>query len=286
MKINIENILGISEKEIKLFGKVKSIIINNYEYEEGSVFSKHLLSKYIYKYDENGNIIEYNHYKSDGSLNRKRTYKYDENGNIIESNDILNESYDRTLIIRYDKNVNNIEWSWHGSDGYSSEKNTARYDENGNIIEENEFWQGKFTYNYDVNGNEIEWNWYLNDGILYKKHTKQYDVNGNEIEFNFYEYGELVSTKTCKYDENGNTIEDNRIHHDDEDADWERTTYSYGYDENGNIIEKNCYKSDRSLEYKHTYRYEFDEKNNYIKSIKYLNDNPKSIIEREIEYFN
>ncbi|HJY12203.1 MAG TPA: hypothetical protein VJ304_05405 [Flavobacterium sp.] len=36
-------------------------------------------------YDETGNVIEYNNYMSDGSINYKVLYKYDDNGNEIES---------------------------------------------------------------------------------------------------------------------------------------------------------------------------------------------------------
>ena len=40
--------------------------------------------KYIYTYDDKGNKIEKNEYKSDGSLNYKYSYKYDDKGTVFE----------------------------------------------------------------------------------------------------------------------------------------------------------------------------------------------------------
>jgi hypothetical protein len=46
----------------------------------------YLDSKRTYKYDDKGNKIEENSYKTDGSLNYRWTYKYDNKGNKIERN--------------------------------------------------------------------------------------------------------------------------------------------------------------------------------------------------------
>ena len=43
-----------------------------------------LLSKFIKKYNEKGNVIELNNYESDGSLQSKDISKYNDNGNEIE----------------------------------------------------------------------------------------------------------------------------------------------------------------------------------------------------------
>ncbi len=56
-----------------------------YEYEEKFGELEVILEgKDIYKYDSNGNKVEWLMYNSDGSLESKTIYKYDSNGNIIE----------------------------------------------------------------------------------------------------------------------------------------------------------------------------------------------------------
>ncbi len=64
---------------------IKTETILKYEYEEKFGELEVILEgKYIYKYDSNGNQIEWSMYNSDGSLESKTIYKYDSNGNIIE----------------------------------------------------------------------------------------------------------------------------------------------------------------------------------------------------------
>ena len=52
-----------------------------------------LIYKNIYKYDANGNMIEWNLYKSDGSLKTKRIYQYDYDatGNWIKKTETKND---------------------------------------------------------------------------------------------------------------------------------------------------------------------------------------------------
>ena len=64
---------------------IKTETILKYEYEEKFGELEVILEgKYIYKYDSNGNQIEWSMYNSDGSLESKTIYKYDSNGNKVE----------------------------------------------------------------------------------------------------------------------------------------------------------------------------------------------------------
>ena len=94
--------------------------------------------KYIYEYDDKGNKIEENIYKSDGSLDYKDTYEYDNKGNKIEFNE-------------YD------------SDGSLLWKFRLEYDNIGNIIESIEYdsdgiveSEGSFEFEYDENLNWVK----------------------------------------------------------------------------------------------------------------------------------
>ena len=90
---------------------IKTETILKYEYEEKFGELEVILEgKYIYKYDSNGNKVEYSSYDSDGSLNWKFIYKYDSNGNTVEQS-----SYD--------------------SDGSLLLKDISKYDSKNRIIE-------------------------------------------------------------------------------------------------------------------------------------------------------
>jgi len=118
----------------------------------------------------------------------------------------------------------------------------------------------KCKYKIDEDGNLIEFNQYDNDGELIEKWKAKYDEDGNLIEESHYDKdGELVLKQKCKYDEDGNLTE------------WT----SFGY-----------FEKDEELDFMYKYKYaEFDKKNNWIVKVRYSNDTPTAIEEREIEYY-
>ena len=114
----------------------------------------------------------------------------------------------------------------------------------------------KETYKYDDKSNLIEDNSYYSDSSLNCKWTYKYDDKDNRIEANGYSANGSFNGK-----------------------------YINKYDDKGNQIEENYYKADGSLDSKETYKYEFDGKGNWIKRITFKNQIPKSIYEREYEYY-
>lgn len=78
----------LREKQPDLFGKVKTLKETTCEAKDvfGKVTKGNIISKSIYKYDENGKEIEWSQYNSADSLIGKETFKYDESGNGIEWN--------------------------------------------------------------------------------------------------------------------------------------------------------------------------------------------------------
>ena len=116
---------------------IKTETILKYEYEEKFGELEVILEgKYIYKYDSNGNQIEWSMYNSDGSFFSKTIYKYDSNGNEIESSRYDSDgSLLWKTISQYDSNGNEIEWSWYNSDGSLEEKNIYKYDSKNRTIE-------------------------------------------------------------------------------------------------------------------------------------------------------
>lgn len=197
-------------ESLKIFNDIGNLTVHNMYDWDGN------LTKYIFKYDDNGNVIARYDYNSDGSLRFKSTIVYDDNGNGIEDN-IYNSDGDLKYkhIKKYDNKGNRIEDNVYNSDGSLLKKRTIKYDDNGNKIE--------------ING-------YINDPLGYskKKSTFIYDDKGNEIEEIRYDF----STKnTFKYDVNGNVIESLHRYIEDGSLD-SKTTNKYEFDKKGNWIKK------------------------------------------------
>ena len=60
---------------------------------------------------------------------------------------------------------------------------------------------------------------------------------------------------------------------------------TYKYDDKGNEIEENDFKSDGTLDYEFNYKYDYTKTGNWIKETEFINDKPKNIITREINYY-
>ena len=172
------------------------------------------------KYAENGNKIEENWYKLDGSLDKKKTYKYAENGNRTEEN-----SYeaDGSLSSKY---------------GDAPTK-TYKYDEKGNKIETNIYrsdgsFRNRDKYKYDEKGYKIERYYSNSDGRVVLVSTSKYDKKGNKIECNGC--GWEAEDETYKYDEKGNIIEYKGIF--DNGFLLFKKSYEYEFDKRGNWIKQ------------------------------------------------
>ena len=228
-------------------------------------------SKWIYKYDENGNNIEEysyeyknpskkdqndsdftnideegRHYKE--GLVEKKTPKYDTNGKIVEWSIYkylgkqLKEKHLTKETIKYDKQGNVME---RKSNGKLGDRHTFKYDDYGNIIEESIESGGKlrrqYIYEFNNKGNltsESKYIYFPKDKEGSRKFYKY--KKGKKIESNeFFSSGGHPLRKTYKYDENGNLIE---VGVDNRDLGKIKYNESYKYDEKGNKTE--CIQTD------------------------------------------
>jgi hypothetical protein len=231
--------------EANLKGKVKSFEESRYDAEErfGKIEKGNLHRWEFYKYDEQGNIIEFRYNSDYGSGEVNWVYKYDEQGNMIEA-------------------------SRHHSDGSLIKGEVYKYDEQGNMIESQEYyWNGslssKATYKYDEQGNQIERTWHNDDGSILRKWIYEYDEQAYSIQNKkrgFYHFGENTVDLTVIL---GNMIEMNQ-YNSDGSPQWK---WVFEYDEQGNMIQTNWYTSDGSPFYKWVYKY--DEQGNMIEASKY-----------------
>lgn len=110
-----------------------------------------VLSKYVYKYDQEGNKIAYDEFESDGSFEAHQSFTYDNEGNLFEE-------------------------KYHNTDGSVSQVIT--YDAHGNRIQNDSdvlSYREKYEYLYDDIGNWIE-------TLSYKESTLEY-IEKREIEY-------------------------------------------------------------------------------------------------------
>ena len=262
---NIENDI-VYHIENYLRGNVKSIYTTSFVAIEkfGEIEKGDKEWQYSYEYDNKSiyyewEKIEHNYYDKDGELFRKYKYKVDEGGGFD---------------VPFDLNVLNKKGETLGT--RADEHNI--YDKDGEIL-------GNYAdYKLDYSGNKIEKNYYDKDGELFRKYKYKY-VDGNHIDnglgtFNVYDKdGGLFQKYIYKFFL-GNLIEKNCY---DKDGELFRK-YKYKVDYNSRLIEKNVYDKDGDLEYKSNYK--FDDKENWIQQIKFIDDKPAFIIEREIKYYN
>lgn len=92
----------------------------------------------------------------------------------------------RKTIFDYDKNWNLIRATTLNKDGSSEVSEPFRYDENGNLIEQKDYYT--FKYKYDNKGNCIESNEYDNEGKPDEKINFKYDKSGAVIEEDHFNY--------------------------------------------------------------------------------------------------
>ena len=203
-----------------------------------------------------------------------------EKGQIGVSGKLNGRVYDRVI---FDDKGNQIERIVYNF------THKYKYDDIGNRIENTSYnidgeihWKKK--YKYDDKGNEIEEKHYNKNGGLIFTYKYKYDDKGNRIERSGYGWPsfDLTSKTKYKYDDKGNEIEEKNYNFEFLST----TLTKYKYDDKGNEIEEKSYDKKNKLIDKTNYEYKFDDKENWIQQIKFIDDKPAFIIEREIKYYD
>lgn len=231
---------------------------------------------------------------------------YDENGNVV-----INRAFERGEELRwdniYDDNGKKIESNYKYNN--SNEKNTFKYNQYGDLIEQCCYkdsklsYIGKYKYEYDESGKMISQHtcdnsWYFykynKDGLIIEKLEKrsdkdndpawkvtyQYDQHGQLIEEADYNAeNRLVRKETFRYDEDGHIIE--HCKYDDNDflkriSGFLKYRETYKYDRNGNQTEERLYEGNNLDSYE---IYKYDENGNKISKYTY---NPEGILHSKI----
>ncbi len=162
-------------------------LVKRIDFDKGIENYKEVLS-----YDKNRNKIERKVYLKDSNgefyLEIRSLYKYDNEGNLVEKSDF---EFEEVLQLRntrkYDSRGNLSENIHYKSDGSLSRRVVNKFDIRNNKIERLEYdsddiIESKNQYKFDVSGNEIEDKDFDSDGTLYSIKNRRYDENGNIIE--------------------------------------------------------------------------------------------------------
>jgi hypothetical protein len=197
------------------------------------------------------------------SLTRQYSNKYNVEGNISDG-DILN-MYGKTIgksISKYDDKGTLLEIGLYKTDGSLISITKYKYNDQGQMIEQNGYSDDKLTY-----------------AISYK-----YDSSGFKVEENssFSANNSANQKLLFTYDSRGNEIKSVAMK-DDKKSNY---SFTYGYNDSDNVVSENFYDANGNMLTWSSYKYlEYDKAGNWIKRIKFKNDEPVEITEREIEYY-
>lgn len=167
--------------------------------------------KIEYKYISPGKLDELIKFNDKGEITEKQKYTYSDNKKLITI-------YDETPSIKekisetYDSKGNLIERAKMQSDNSITKLNKYKYNLNNQLIEEEEYYGGKFsfklTYNYDSDGNISSIDKEDADGKKFVNNSYSYDHKGNLIEEKWYDgVPDDYSKKSYNYDDNDNIKE-------------------------------------------------------------------------------
>ena len=275
-------ILNQDVKEFKKAGelKIKQRNTISYFYNNSGQRSERgtLVESVIY--DERGNRIEHINFKSTGDVDLKWVYKYDENNNLIRSetynifDDLVGWSdieYDengieisRREMNRSVKGITNVNYKF-GKDGYLTDKITK--DAQDNILTREKL-------EIDDAGYLIKKYVYDKNDKLMSEYNMQYDSLGNLINEEQVLEGYSRSDISYRYDSKGNLIV--------KDAGYYKQEFKY--DSRGNIVEEDLYDKDGFRQQKFVYTY--DQRDLLVDKVRYdSEDRPFLFVKYEYEFY-
>lgn len=245
-------------------GQIKTLSESEYASEKvnGEVEKASLIEKTVSEYDVEGKILNRKRYGSNNLLRYSWIFNYNNLGQNTQEEFYADNQLSYTIEYSYDAIGNLIRESYYGFNGYNTIIKYI-YDGNGNLIEEQNYdfrgnFASKFTYNHDSNGNVIEEKYFNPVDFLSWRKTSKYDNKGKLIEANGYQTdGKLTSIVTFNYDVRGNLTEE-KLHNYPFTGIFDITSYTYD-------------KIDKMI--------------NWLQRVKFFNDEPIAITEREIEYY-
>lgn len=238
-----------------LNGQVKSVVSSLYKLTDSlGVLKKNDLQKVIeYKFDQHGNVLEYNEIFSTtfNTHSVKAHYDWINYQVIIEK--------DEAKVLKFNDDWNLIEETTYGGDGKVLSKTINKFNDLGLIKEEIDIYKGELssrtTYEYDKKGNLLEKKTLSDGGVSLRSFA--YDKDNNRIKACFSSSILQESCSYTEYNEIGNPVFTRNS--------GQTKFKSYEYDKN-NIL-RNVYHFD-AIDTTETSSY--NEKGQMIKNVKFI----------------
>ena len=182
-----------------------------------------------YKYSSNGDLSEI-YYYSNNALVEKRTIENSGNSRIIFIYNGANQLTGK-ISKTFDTKDNLLQETNYTADGKINKDFIYKYDNKGNVIEEEQHLYGKFSlrkkFTYDSSGNLVK--------IVYEKSG-----------------GESFTNNTYSYDSRGLLVEESWYNESKD----KYSSKKYKYSSTGNLLEANCYFAQFNSQYVYKYKYE------------------------------
>lgn len=234
------------------------------------------------EYDENGNMIKFAQYLSDGSVCYWN--EYDKNGNLTNHIDNWDKSsyHQDKYGYEYDINGKMKKCVQYYNDG--SVWIECKYDTRGNRTECIEYCYGKSSvwerqeYEYDTNNNRTKEVCYDGSGSVIWRYEWKYDADGNLTEHIKYDGdGSIEDWDKYEYGINGNMTKHINYNDNGSICYWNEDEY----DISGNLIKEVCHEADGSVF--HWQEWEYGINQNLVKYVEYDGDKSAAFW-REEEY--
>jgi hypothetical protein len=238
----------INFKERKSIENNTEIYIYQWKYdgngniiEYNKIRGDSILRKQTAIYNKDNKIIDYKEYESTGKLAWKKTWKYDLKGSLIEFENFNRSGYYSKDKFKY---INGIlaETLNYDENDIKVSKTTHYYHKNAKIKEEiEEYFDTEYTSkvisNYNQQGKIISKKEYNKENNIIRQFTYQYDNMGNLI-LDSSKYGKEISL----YDNKGNLIKSDHYYYKDdlsqEKDELTRVITTFEYDLIGNKIKE------------------------------------------------
>lgn len=257
-------------KDMNLYGKVKTFKITPYKLVDyfGKITKGNKQDFWkgdvVIVFDEQGYKKENNTYNKVGQLSQKVIYRYDEKGKRT-SRDLYN-SYGKLqmkFLYVYDNKGFKTAYNSYSPTGELNDSYLYKNDAKGRMLDEtwikkDKSFGSKYTYDYDAKTGKLAkmCQYTSSETQVDNCTTYKYDKMGRISEIEIYNSNNIPTRKSViTYDDKGNEKE-----------------IKY-YDGKGVFLEERYYE------------YKFDDNGNWIERIEYINQFPKSFLEREITYY-
>ena len=263
-------------------GSKDSYLADVYKYDDrGNLIDYQVLNKhgntireYLYRFDADNRNVEFTALKRNGKIKRQMTYDYDKAGNNIETHWFFDDDPPARLVRNYDNKNHLVEqiyyYNHYKKQGMSykysyyddgSRKQSVEYNRKGKILH---------TWNYDCSPvGQLE-------GYKFKDTSKiciryEMDKNGNRIKVTeeFVKRGNVIR-RINKYD-----LHDRLLDVSDYNKKGKIVyRYSYDYNSDGRMIEALYYKMGSGDKVKSRFTYVYNAKGDLVQELTYKHSKP------------